>query len=529
MSECCRRNSVVGGVLILTLAGLIVKMIGVFYKVPLSYLLGDEGMGYFNVSYTIYAWLYMLSTAGIPVALSILISEARARGDGKFAHRVVRTSSLTLIAIGAVSATALLIGAKPIASLLGSIDAWYTIAAIAPTLFFISLSAFFRGVFQGYGNMLPTALSQLVEAVGKVVFGMVFAYLALSRGYSAPFISAFAVLGVTIGTACSVLYLILHYIYARSHNMFMKKGDQGIVGARHVTRRLFAIALPVTVSASVMSLTGLIDLGMIIRRLVSIGYTHAEATALYGNYTTLVVPMFNLPSVLITPIATGIIPELSRAHAMGDREACNRLLSGAFRTVGILAVPCAVGFAAFAKPILSLMYPASSVESAYKLLIYIAPAVIFLCLLSLVNATLQACGSPRVPMLAMLLGGSVKVVTGYFLLGRLGIAGSPLGTMMCYFTALAFGLIVLARRVGYLPSIESVFIKPLAASILAIGVVAIVYYKVFDLSAHRIGVLLCVAAAIVLYVGGSFLLGSVKKDEIILLLKKRKKTKIRTE
>ncbi len=525
MTEKQNRTSVVGGVLILTLASLAVKVIGVFYKVPLTYLLGDEGMGYFNVSYTIYAWLYMLSTAGIPVALSILISEARAKHRSLFAKRVFRLSAWTLLAVGFLSMSVMLLGAGPLARLLGSDEAKYTIMAIAPTLFFISLSALFRGVFQGYGNMLPTAMSQLAEAVGKVAFGILFAYIAIGRGYSPAVISAFAVLGVTAGTGCSVIYLALHYLYARAHHAFVIQGEPiGEERGGRIWYRLFAIALPVTVSASVMSLTGLIDLGMIIRRLVSIGYTHAEATALYGNYTTLVVPMFNLPSVLITPIATGVIPALSRAHIAGEREVCDRLLSGAFRTVGILSIPCAIGLAAFARPILALLYPIESVDSAYMLLVYMAPAVVFLCLLSLVNAALQACGAARVPMVAMMIGGALKIVAGYFLLGKFGIVGSPLGTMLCYFTALTIGFIMLGRKAGYMPSITGMLIRPLVSSALSVGLAALGYYHFPILYTSRAGVLISIFASVLLYILLSFLLGSVSPKELVFMIKKRKKT-----
>ncbi len=521
MSITRSRSGVVGGVMVLTLAGLLVKVIGVFYKVPLSHLLGDEGMGYFNVSYTIYAWLYMLSTAGIPVALSIIISESRAKGDGATVRRVFRVACRALFIIGVLSTSVMLLGAVPLARLLGAQDAKYAIMAIAPTLFFICVSSLFRGVFQGYGNMTPTAISQLIEAVGKVVCGVLLASFALRRGYPIAVVSAFAVLGVTIGTAFCAGYLTLHYIYARARGEMMREETlQTRLGVPSVGYRLLSIALPVTVSASVMSLTGLIDLGMMIRRLISFGYTSAEATALYGNYTTLVVPVFNLPSVLTAPIATGIIPALSRAHAAGDREECENLLSGAFRTVGMIAVPCAMGLIAFARPILALLYPVESADSAYRLLMLLSPAVVFLCTLGFVNAALQACGSPRIPMAAMLVGGSVKVVLGYFLIGMFGVAGAPVGTMICYFTALTFGYVVLARRVGYLPSLTQCFWKPLTASILSVGTAALLYYRIDFLLMHGSGLLLCIAVAVFLYITVSFMLGAVTPSELTLLMKK---------
>ncbi len=510
--------------MILTLAGILVKMIGAFYKVPLSYLLGDEGMGYFNASYTIYAWLYMLSTAGIPVALSILIGEYRGTGDMHTVRRVFRISSRALVLIGLTATALMMLGAGPIARLLGSANARYAILAIAPTLFFISVSALFRGLFQGYGNMVPTAVSQLIEAVGKVGFGVAFAYLAIQHEYPSHIVAAFAVLGVTLGTALCSGYLAIRYLYARTHEM-RDKGEVQMRGSSHrhsLGYRIFAIAVPVTISASVMSLTGLIDLGMMIHRLVAHGYTTAEATALYGNYTTLVIPVFNLPSVLTSSIATGIVPAMSHAYASGEREEYRSILSGAFRTVGMIAVPCAVGLTVFARPVLSLLYPAASVASAYRLLTILAPAVVFLCFLTPVNAVLQACGSPKSPMLIMLAGGVVKVVLGYFLIARMGMIGAPVGTLACYFIALLLGCVAIGRRTGYLPSATESFLKPLAASFVSVGLSALLYYRVPFMTAHRTGILISIGVAVILYGITAYMIGVYGKEDLHLLLKKRK-------
>ncbi len=517
-------NGVVGGVLILTTASLLVKAIGVFYKIPLSHVLGDEGMGYFNAAYTIYAWLYMLSTAGIPVALSILISESRVLRDETYTKRVMRVAGTILVTLGALGTVLLLFGADKIALFLGTEGASYTIRAIAPSLLLVSVSSLFRGYFQGYQNMLPTALSQLAEAVGKVAFGILLASYAMRRGYALSHVSAFAVMGVTLGSALSVFCLMIHYVISerKEHipDATVERHDAGVTN-KTLFRRFFMIALPVTISASVMSLTGLIDLGMIIRRLVALGYTQAEATALYGNYTTLVVPVFNLPGVLIAPIATGIIPALSAAFSAQNREERERLICGAFRSVAIIAVPCAVGLGVFARPILGLLYPADSVDVAYRLLIYISPAVIFLCLLTVANASLQACSAPRVPMVAMLVGGALKIVAGYILLAKIGIAGSALGTLICYAFALGIDVLMIGRKINYLPSLKSLIVLPLFSSVISIGVSGVVYYFLLVDIAPKIGVLFCIALSAVLYIGVSFATGNASKKELLGMIKNR--------
>lgn len=511
------RRTILGGVAVLTTASLLVKVIGVLYKIPLTYLLGDEGMGYFNTAYTIYAWLYMLSTAGLPIAVSILISEADAAGDEARVAHIMRTAAVLLLAIGGCTTAFMLIFSRTIAILLGSREAVYCMAAIAPTLFFICVTSLFRGYFQGYQEMLPTAFSQLIEAAGKLVLGMLFAKRASAVGQPLPIVCAAAIFGVTVGTALGALYLAIRYFFTRGKRR-VQRVDTARAGDGRILPRLFRIALPITVSASVMSMTGLIDLGMMIRRLTSIGYTAAEATALFGNYTTLVVPMFNLPSVLVTPIATGVIPALARARATGDKDGGRRLADGTFRYTALLAMPAALGLCAFARPILALLYPAESVLTAYRLLVYVSPAVYFLCVLTVSNAILQASGQAGVPMLGMLLGGILKTVVGYILMGRadIGVAGAPIGTVACYLIAFLVNVAAMGRRTGYLPRVKEILFLPLIASMPAIGGARLLYDRLLA-SSGSLGTLTAVGLAVAGYLFMILWCGLVRPEELRLL------------
>ena len=524
-----RKQSVLGGVAVLTVASLLVKVIGVFYKIPLTYLLGDEGMGYFNSAYTIYAWLYMISTAGLPIGVSILISEADAAGDRRRASRVTFVASVLLVTLGTVTTAFMLGFSRSIATILGSPDAAYCMIAIAPTLFFICVSSLFRGYFQGYQCMVPTAVSQLLEAIGKLGLGLLFARMALRGGKPLPIVGAYAILGVTVGTAISTLYLVVRFLLTRGGGRSGERPETErpleLQGRGGILVRLIKIALPITVSASVMSLTGLIDLGMMIRRLVSIGYTGAEATALFGNYTTLVVPMFNLPSVLVTPIATGVIPAISRAVARGDAGEARALSDWAFRYTAWIAVPAALGLCAFSRPILALLYPAESVLSAYRLLSYVSPAVYFLCLLTVSNAVLQARGHAAVPMVGMVCGGVLKTVIGYYLLGSpgVGIAGAPIGTVVCYLVAFVVNAIMMGQNLRYLPNTKETIVLPMCAALPAIGIAWLIYHRLFSGSA--IWTLICIGLAAGIYLCLSLWFGLVSTQEIRRMFERRKTQK----
>lgn len=526
LQEKKRKHSVLGGVAVLTAASLLVKVIGVFYKIPLTYLLGDEGMGYFNSAYTIYAWLYMISTAGLPIGVSILISEADAAGDASRVKKVTRIAAVLLLSIGTITTAFMLVFSRTIATLLGSPDAVYCMIAIAPTLFFICVSSLYRGYFQGFQCMMPTAVSQLLEAMGKLALGLLFARLAQQGGKPLPVVCAFAILGVTVGTALSTVYLILRFLFTKKKKRY---GEDTVIppvrkDRRRILLRLIKIALPITVSASVMSLTGLIDLGMMIRRLVSIGYTRAEATAVFGNYTTLVVPMFNLPSVLVTPIATGVIPAISRAVACGKEDEVNALAAWAFRYTAWIAVPAALGLCAFSRPILALLYPMESVETAYRLLSYVSPAVYFLCLLTVSNAVLQAKGYPSVPMIGMVCGGIVKTLLGYFLMGspRIGIIGAPVGTVVCYIVAFTINTVMMGKKANFLPSTKETMFLPLLSAVPAIGISFLVYHRLFS-GSGAVWTLVCIGLAGGIYLCLSLWSGLVKTEEFRHLIRRRKK------
>ena len=296
------------GVIALTVANILVKVIGVFFKIPLQHMIGDEGMGYFNSAYTIYTLFFMISTAGLPVAVSILVSESRAKGNAARVKRIFRVVILTFLAIGTVGMLLMFFCSRGFASLIKNEASYYCIMAIAPTIFFICASSALRGYFQGFQRMYPTSVSEVIEALGKVLIGILAARFAISRGYSLPVVAAYAIFGVTIGVALGMVYMVLAKIICERRGKLSMLTEEAIDSDTESGGRLLAklvkIALPVTLTASVSSLTSMLDLGIMMRRLQSSGLMNAErANAFYGNYTTLAVPMFNLPPVLIYPMS----------------------------------------------------------------------------------------------------------------------------------------------------------------------------------------------------------------------------------
>lgn len=515
------RKVFAAGVFFLGAANMLVKVLGLLFKIPMSYYLGNEGMGYFNSAYQIYVWLYMLSTAGLPVAVSILIAGARAEGDADKIRRVFRITWRTFLLLGIGGAAFLFFGAGMLSAAVGAPDARLSVAAIAPTLFFICLSGALRGYFQGFQQMGPPALSQVIEAVGKLGVGVALAAYAHGAGLPLPTVSAYAVTGLAVGEAAGTLYLFLAMRRASRAGRFdvPVAAVPGREDDRALFVRLLRIALPITCSASVMSLTGLIDLAVIQRRLQGIGYTAAAATAFYGNYTTLAVPLFNLPPALIYPITTALIPLLSAKVAAAERAGAVRVAHSVMRLTSLIAIPCALGLTVFSRPVLCLLFRADMAASAAPLLSVLGPAVLFLCWLTVSNAVLQAYGRARLSMISMLCGAAVKTAANYILLGipSVGTYGVPLSTLLCYFIAFSVNLVFFYRVCGALPSPGAFLFRPLAAAALSVGAGLGIYLTCGGASAPRFLILLVIAVTALVYAAGAFLLGCITEEDLRVL------------
>ena len=445
-----RRPSFLSGVSVLTLSALLVKLIGLFYRIPMLDQLGTEGMGYFNTAYELYALFCVLSTAGLPVAMSVLISGLEAEGRRREVGRVFGIS-LGLFALLGGGGCVLLWGlSSPLAALLGNPGAAASIRAISPTVLFICLSSAFRGYFQGKRRMLPTAISQIMEAAGKLFLGLSLAFFARSTGKDLPTTAAYAVLGLTLGTGCSVIYLWAHKFLTRQSDAlppFNAREDP-----LPVLRPLMATALPITLSAGIISLTKCVDLALILRRLQELGYTAAYANSMYGCYSTLAVPLFNILPSLTTSVAVSAVPALSAALKKG-REGEADLKRTATTSLGLtlaVAIPASLGLSVFAGDILSLLFGGQpeAVETAAPWLSCLGLSVPAACLLTVTGAMLQAVGKANRPVISMLAGVTVKIVLAYVLLGvdGWGMAAIPFSSLICDGIALAGNFMFIFRH-----------------------------------------------------------------------------------
>ena len=516
-------SGLLGGTLSLTVSSLVVKLLGLIYKIPLASILGDEGMGYFNSAYTVYAFFYLLCTAGVPKAVMILVSEAKAAGRGDLQKKILRVASILFLSLGALLTTLFIVFSAPLAVLIGNSRSAYTMLAIAPSIIFISLAGVIRGYLSANMLLLDVAVSQVIEGAGKLAIGLLFAMIAKGMNMPLEILSAMTILGVTLGAGLGLLYLLV----CSKIKIKVEKTRQNIdeKGSRGIIKRILSISIPITVSAAIMSITNIIDLGLIMRSLTLVGVSESEASALYGNYTTLAVPMFNLAISIITPISVAYLPILTRCAVGGDTEGLIMAERGALDFTAILSAPMTVGMVVFAKEILGLLFPGSEINIGASLLVLIAPAILFSSLLLVTNTSLEAQGKVKAPLVSMIFGSLAKIIVSFVLIAKteLGILGAPIGTVATYAVALFVSLIIYGKCFRRSLPIVSTYLPPYLLAVVAILLARATYNWLYYVIDERALILISIALAALIYLGLLTFFGILSSKKIGELAKYTKR------
>ena len=450
-----KKSSVFSGALVLFLSNIIVKITGVIYKIPVQKIIGDTGMGYFNIAYNIYTWFYLICTAGLPVAVSICVAKAVACGDHGRCARIFRVSLFTFSSAGALFTFIMTAFSRRIASFSGIDNAYLCIIAIAPSVVLSCVSSAVRGYYQGHGIMWVTAVSQTLESVGKAVFGVLLALYSAERGNGLFVTASYAVFGISCGSFLSAVFCITVKLFYKKSSVTDKLIKEKVLPS------VLKTALPVTLSSAVMNLSALTDVFIVPSRLIASGYTEAQAAAIFGNYTTLCLSYANLPMIFIYPLTSAILPVLSAHYAKKDMAAVNDLAKKAYRYALFVSLPCAVGMGVLSYQALSVVFPAQSASLAAPMLTALSPSVALCALLAVSDTVLQSCGKPSYPLYSMICGAAVKLLSVLILfrfdfIGRLAV---PIGTCLCYLTAVIINTILSETKCGIKPYFD-MMIKP---------------------------------------------------------------------
>ncbi len=556
------------GALILAIANFLVKIIGAVFKIPLYELIGKDGSGIFNVAYQIYTFMFVIATAGFPTAVSKMVAESMARGKEGEAKKIFEAARILLGTIGIIGTAALFIFSDSLANRLGNSDAAFCIKMIAPTVFFTSIVSAYRGYFQGRQNMYPTAFSEVIEALSKMVVGMLLALLVTkmavdgslskmvdfasntvrSTGDRTVLAASGAIIGVTSGAVMSLILMMIVSAVTKRKNK-LKVYEEPSKSRWSITKELVSIAIPITFGAAVSSLTSLVDLGTIMNRLVvnpavfdkygflfdkgtefykqavemgwnSLEILEKKANTLYGMYTGQAQTMFNLPLTIIVGLSMSAVPAISSSVASRSLEEGKGITQSLLKITLLFALPCAVGLSALSRGILGLLY---SDADAFMLLQKLSIAIIFVSVAQVTNAVLQSYGKVYYPVFSMLCGGVAKVILNYTFIPIMGIDGAPVATIFCYGIIALINIICIIRVVKIRFSIMDMVIKPVFAA-LVMGGVLLLLEKYLGISRVMTVLSICIGGAV--YIISAFAVRAISRDDILILPKGEKMAQI---
>lgn len=540
-----RKQNFLTGAAILSVSTIIVKIIGMFYKIPLKGIIGDAGYAYFNAAYSIYSVLLVISTTGLPVAMSRMVSEAHTLGNGRQMKRIFHTALIAYLSIGLLGTAVMMLLPNFLAgTVMGLPNASYSIFALGPAVVFICFASAGRGFFQGQGDMKPTAVSQIIEAAGKLVLGLGFAWIVMRQFGDEALSSGATIAGISVGAGCSALYALMKI--RRSSKRIDAMGGRAL-SYKTTAKRLLAIAIPITIGSAGLQLINLLDevtvthrmltaaesSGVMIDRVLAltggsdVQYAVENAKGIYAFAQTI----FNLPISLIPCITVAIIPAITSYLTLKDDKGVKSTQDSSMRIMSLIAMPCAVGLLVMAEPVMALLggYEGDKLTLAGWLLALLTPTILFNSVANMTTAIMQAHNHTVLPVVNTLIGGLLKVAVNYILVGNPNIAilGAPIGTFVCYLVIMLLNVFAMRRTLKEPPKLlPAIWRSGLAA--LVMGVVA---YLVYGLLAKLISsVALCclgaITVAVVVYLVLVILFKALTYEDCLLLPKGEKIAKL---
>ncbi|MDR1209501.1 MAG: polysaccharide biosynthesis protein [Clostridiales bacterium] len=506
-------------------AGILVRIIGFLYRLPLTNMIGNEGMGIYAIGYNVYNFFLILSSAGLPAAISKLVAERFSLGHYREGRQVFRVALILAWCGGLACCVALGFGADFFAETLGSPRSSLTIITLAPTTLIVAIAAVFRGYFQGQQNTAPSAISQVLEQIVNAVGSVALAWqLMLITGATpgADVIAAGAAggtLGTGVGAAFGLAVLIWIYILFRPRERELLAADT--TGTRPfnsagIALRIVRTAAPIIIGTAIFSIANLIDTFMTTNRLVDgAGMSEAEATALFGILNGKYVTLTTLPITISTSFASAAIPGVSASVAQGRTKEAHRRINTAIRMAMLLSVPAAVGLGVLAEPILSLLFP--KYPEGADLLRIGSVSVVFLALTQISTGVLQGVGRLRGPVVGAAIGVLVKIPISWLLLGipQVNIIGAVIGTIACYMAAAAFDVAYLIRTTHARIDFMKILVKPAIASVV-MGMACFVSYFLVQtaLGINALSIAVSVTLGVAVYFAFMALLGGLEREDV---------------
>lgn len=585
-----KKQSMLNGALVLVAATLTVKVIGLLYKIPLTNMIGEVGMGYFSAAYELYTPILSISMAGIPVAVAKMVSQDVALHKYNDVKRLYNISARLFLLVGLIGTLLVLIMAWPYSYYInGRKEAIYSVVSVAPAVFFCCGMSIYRGYYEGLRNMFPTAISQVIEALGKLVIGLIFSWSIMKYGmaqFSAgnavfgqtvaneaealsaiyPFAAAGAVLGVTSGTALGMVYTVLrHKIKGDGITRTDLVNSPPAEAPSVLRKQLIAFAVPVVLSSLILNVTNLIDAFTIRKCLVYVTEKHLDILkGMYGASFEMSqtldkdIPMYlsgcystainfkNLVPMITLNLGVSALPVLSAAWATRDHKNVKTTIESVVRITMLIAFPAGIGMAVLAKPVLTLLYSSRPglIPIATPIMAMYGYATALMAASTPITNMLQAVGRTDVPMHSMMIGAVVKVVMNLILISNphINIMGAPVSTIVFYIIIVTLNLTTLLKTTKAKLNWNSILLKPFFCSVLC-GVTAWACYglcnkglsKVISadgilgvsmLNASNASTVIAIIAAMIIYAVALLLIKAISKDDVVMLPKGEKIAKI---
>ena len=522
---------------ILAVASIIAKIIGMIYRFPLTNTLGNEGNSYYSTANEVYNIVLMISSFSLPLAVSKLVSERIHKREFKNAHRVFLCAMRFALIAGGALALLTYVFAGVITKYVLSIElAVYALRVLAPAIFVFAIVGVFRGFFQGYSNMTPTAVSQVIEQIVNAIFTVVCANIMYSYGVSLAQENgnellgpAWGAAGGTFGTVVSitVAMLFMMFVYTVQKSTLKRQMRRDVTthleSERAIYRTMILTIIPIVLSTLIYNISNVADQGVFNKVLLSQGYTEKQYTSIWGIYSGQFRVLMNVPLSLASCLAPSVVPSLTAAMARGDRGDARRKIRTSVRFTMIITIPCAVGMAALAKPILTMLYP--SLETGRPLAVGIMQAGALLIILyafsTLTTGILQGLGKLQTP----LINNAAALVIHFILLYVMLTAGN-LNIYAVVWSNICFALIVsvlnaiaIARFLHYRQEWKRTFLIPVIVSII-MGAAAYLIYQLFHLVfGNTISVLFAILAGVATYGIGLISFKGITVEEIAALPK----------
>jgi len=566
-----KKHSFLQGALILTVAALIVKIIGALFKIPLNYILGGDGMGFFSTAYDLYMPIYVLSNAGLPVAIARVVAQSASQGNYRDVRKTLKLANLIFFITGSLGFCIMFFGARFFVNTIGNPGAYLAVTAMAPTVFFVCLTSSFRGYYEGLQNMYPTAISQVIEVIGKLLLGFGLSAWCYSYGMSSyeatgmvfgshysdlesakiavlQVAAAGAIAGVAFGSLLSVLSIFLYH---------KTKGDritheelnqaQQDHSRRYIFKQIISISIPIALGSCVSQLTGVIDLWSVLNRLHdAVAADFGTIANMYGSaipagkpladipnylngcYKGMAVTMYNLIPTFTVALGVSALPPITVAWETKNQPSLKRNIESVLRMTMLLALPLALGMSFLSNEILTLLFSSrpNEVAIATPLLSILAIAVIFSSACSPINSMLQAIGRADLPLKIMAVCAVIKLSTNYILVGTpsINIRGAAVGTLICYVLIMSISLYFLFKITKIKPDLISIFVKPGISALGCAGSALIVVrlLKIINGFPGKLATILAILIGGIVYVTLLILLRGISEDDLKTFPKSQK-------